>query len=343
MELNLDVQTPTTNGVPKYIIPDGGSKLETVFSYVYKHDFKLVLNTMRDLEKQSHICNLLAHDFVSEVVFTKFEKTWEIGAEFNFLWKGVIKLYYRTLEYYEGSEYAKIKWIVYKTEPVTLDFYMSFTLFKDFTGLFTTVLLSSASLQEYEQTEDDLKRIKLERYVILKNIDRFLEGEGDQKRQKETIYIEADINILWKIISNMKLFQKLVPIICDSVIFDEQNEEIREGTELTLYWNTENGKSSVIFVVKKIIAGDNFCSLVYECKEGNTPVPKQEIVWSIEKKEGDFCFVEFSHHYQEDIKKESLQQTSILKKRLLEGLKKQLEANRESINFLYNILDDSQF
>jgi hypothetical protein len=309
----------------------------TLFSYVFKQNYNRVWNCLRDVKKTNKICNLISEGYASEVTMSKEKETWELGAEFSLVWKRMIRMYFRTVDFIETPDYSRIRWKVYKTDPPTLDFYLTYCLYQDITGNFSTMVMEWQYLIDFDKTETEVTEKKMENIRIYTAIDKYLTQEENERLQEECIYIESDMLILWKIISNFKIFQRLVPIICMSVSY---SGDVAPGTKVTMYFDCKN-KAYVHMTIKSIIVRDNLCRLTYECSEGNPSVPKQEIVWTVEEKEGGFCLVSFRHYYEEVLKKESIQQTSKLKKRILQTLKVTLEREFEIESTGENSLKDS--
>jgi hypothetical protein len=314
-----------------------------LFSYIYKQNYNRVLHCLRDIRKTNEICNTLDSNYASELIFSKGNETWQVGAEFSFVWKKLIKMFFRTVEYTETSDFSKVRWIVYKTEPHTLEYYLTYFLYQDITGNYNTMVMEWEYYVEFNVSQSDQDTKKRENISIYSAIDKYLSQEENKTLQEECIYIESDLNIIWKIISNFKIFQRLVPIICKSVVY---SGDIISGTKVTMFFDCKN-KAYVVMNIKSIIVRESLCRLTYECFEGNPPVPKQEIVWTVEEKEGGFCLVSFRHYYEEVLKQDSLIQTSKLKKKILQTLKLIVERDYEentsdNISFKDSVILESE-
>ena len=60
---------------------------DILFHYVFNHDMKTTWNVIRDLEKTNRMTNLIINEIFSKINFTKYDKSYEKGAEFDMIWK----------------------------------------------------------------------------------------------------------------------------------------------------------------------------------------------------------------------------------------------------------------
>jgi hypothetical protein len=303
---------------------------------VFNKNLISVFNTLKDLPKTNLINNKYQEGFASETIFTKHSHSWEQGAEFSFLWKNTIKPYFRTHECKLFKDHAKITFHVYKSIPSTIEHGFSYTLYPDHTGLFTTIVVEFFIKNDLIMQPEGLEKLKSENFYLFKNIEKYMTDEENENQfiQRECVYINSDLENIIKIISNLKILRKFVPILCDSVKIEG---EIKTGTVITLKWK-KKPKSKVKLRVTEIKLSHYSFSIFYDCIDAKPKVPNQKIVWSCTKKEGEFCLVEFSHFYKESLNKELLASISQMKKKILKNLREQIEMDDLLSNLSDNII-----
>lgn len=298
------------------------------FSYVFKHDFKEVLYLVRDIIKSTEIINESNLGDMSDFIITKGENTWEKGNEFSFLLKSGIRFFKKVLDYEETENYAKIVWFIYKTEPATFDFYLSAYFNRDYTGKYTTFVFKL----EYNRPMVDGEKINASRFQTFSLLDEYLTNKNTLKEQNEIIYIDTSLEKAWSVISNLSLLAKMVPLICDEISCNEQ--DICEGTEFNMSWKQQTGTEKVNFVklkVKRIHITSNSSQIEYDIIESVPIVPKQIVIWQVEKAEGQFVRIKFSHKYSENVQNDSIKMISEMKKKILKELKIKLEVKEPII------------
>ena len=93
-------------------------------------------------------------------------------------------------------------------------------------------------------------------------------------------------------------------------------------------WKTLKGQSVAFSVVKEVKEEENLCELILQCNKGIPAVPRQEIIWTVEKSEEDLCQVKFIHRYKDHIKNTSLIISSKLKQKILDSFKNRVELEK---------------
>lgn len=292
------------------------------FTYVFKHEFKIVWDVMKDFAKTNRMCELVIKGWSSPPVFQKMSHSYELGSEFYFVFKNFIKLNLKNVEVEEFEDFAKIRYEVQPDFNVIPNYEYTYTLYGDLTGSYCTLVLEINYEKILYKTKKEKEEANLELFIILKNIEKCIEEEKVMKMQIEQIQINKSFQTVWDMILNFKDFRRINPLICDEVEYE--GEKLGEGMEVIFKW-TRKYKSSVKLQVKQIRKAFDFCILIFESLESCPPVPRQKIEWRLEKKECDMCNVKLTHNYNEIIKKESLKYTSKVKKKILQNLKRKVE------------------
>jgi len=286
------------------------------FNYIFKHDFKDVLETIRDFRRSASILNKLESNFITDIIHTKGSETWEKDAEYSYLLNRSLRIYVRVADYEETENYARLVWHNYNTDPFLFVSIITLYFYKNFVGNYTSYVIKWNFPSE---TQIDTQKINEERYNECVWIDKELSKENLVNTQLEKTYINASLEKIWGYVQNLGKLQKIVPLISNSV---ECGEEITIGSIIKL----ELDESS--FVKLKVVdlsTNLNFCQIEYECVESNPPTPKQLIMWKVEKAEGNFCSVSFTHRFVENLAQHIIEKISGLKKTILLELKQKLD------------------
>jgi hypothetical protein len=293
-----------------------------IFTYIYKHPFENVKRIFKNCSLAFEINNRVVKDFTTDFRQLKLSTTWEEGSEFSVIFKKVVTLIFKTIEHSETDNNFKIKWLI-KTEPPTPEYYLTYNLYADFTGNFTTFVMEWNYLKHFSfNLNQETKEVLEERTKIYKNYDDFLTNEDKEKTHKQLIFIKSELKTIWSFIKNLKQMREKIPLLGDSV---EYVCDLKKGSEVIFKWNTKEQTSQAFAVVKSITETDSYCELVLFCNKGIPAVPRQYIKWRIEKCEEELCQVSFEHIYKDFVKESSLSINSKIKTKILESLKSTIE------------------
>ena len=102
-----------------------------IFNYTFKHEYKEVVNLLRDFKKCAELNNNILPDFSTDFNMTKYENTWQERSEFNILFKKQLRIYIRTVTYTETEDVTHIKWFLSVKEPMIINYFMSYSIYND--------------------------------------------------------------------------------------------------------------------------------------------------------------------------------------------------------------------
>jgi hypothetical protein len=325
----MNCNSKTTDKICSSTFPPQNNKKLSIsrFVYIYKHNFKDVLNLLRDFNTCSKIVSNSStlKNIISEYTLIKGNQNWEEGSEFNYVYRGLIRAYKRVICYEQKENFAKIKYLIYKTEPATFNFYVTVHFYKSFNDEYTTFVKQWEHYLNVNESQAAQGSLNEERYQIFSILDKHLENTKLAGNVNlELTYIESNFDKVWRVINNLKVLQSMVPSICDEVICEK--ELIEKNSELKLIWKLPQSEENYVKLkVVKIINYSSFCEIEYESSDGQPQVPKQNIIWRVEKTNENFCLIKFSHFYNEKVSKTCLKMISKLKKTILKELRVKLE------------------
>lgn len=288
-------------------------KLTTV--HEFRSNAKLVWKTIKNLSITNEMIS--SFFYASKPVFQNGNVTYEQGADFHFNYRKMLTIHFRCVEVIEKENHYSITWKNYKTEPDTPGYDFRYNLFlktKDSCILVLDLVFEKDKfIMSKEEEEISLK----ERYVMFDRIDSLILAQNKNKKQTETIEIKAKVKQVFSLISDLKKFQRKVPIICDEV--EMEDDKLKLGTVFSFKWF----KRTSLYVkleVKKLEVSDEKAVLVYASKERNKNVPDQKIKWKITKNGDNSSLITFKHSFKEDIREEMLDNISKTKFKILTKL-----------------------
>ena len=107
-------------------------KTDNKYCYHYNFDIKYeTLNTIiKDIQLLSQLIQLIKSYQFSDLIFITGESTCSVDSRFYFNYRKMIDFYLRVLSFEESESSVKIKYHVYKTKPICINFIIIFSLFK---------------------------------------------------------------------------------------------------------------------------------------------------------------------------------------------------------------------
>jgi hypothetical protein len=293
--------------------------------FEYNLDYEETWNVLKNMKITIRFCNKIKEEFSSEPMFQKGSETYELGAEFCLRWNAAILHYFRLDEIIETDYYSKVKWKAFKSIPQTIEYDFIYHLHRHKEGG-CILIVEIIYPNQFIMPNEEIEKANAERKLIFNVIEKCIRNKEHFKCQVESILIKADFKLVYNILLNMKLFNRLVPMICDKVEYE--GDKLKVGTKMKFTWYGKGkGKDDMVvdLSVKKITKTSSQCVLNYESSSSTSPIPDQSIEWKATVMPDLECLLVFSHNFNEVIKKETLEAISKQKIKILRKLKIALE------------------
>jgi len=171
-------------------------------------------------------------------------------------------------------------------------------------------------------TEEQIEIIPKEIKEILNRFDLFLSNDFVDSYQTETIIINKNINIIWRVITNWRIFKNLVPLIAQDVVMEE--DPLAIGSNITLKWQ-KNNVECYLKVVSVCKQNNEKWEYKLECYDGKPEITKQYLVFSLIKVSENKTFLHFKHEFLQSITFDCVKNIVNNKKLILKTLKTELE------------------
>jgi len=200
--------------------------------YVYYHPIEVVWEELKDICKWNNKQN-----YFSKFQFINGTNTWEIGSQYQFEYKETIPVVYETKKFYEDDFSKSIGYECIENKLNGVMFYSEYNLYKN-TLQNSTVL--TYNLQYFiEIGYVILNSIKFDKLKLLSLNDKYLY----KNRKFETEHIETCIfkkskSFVWNLITDFKIFTKIITGIADEVIL--KDDILKLNSKLIMKYNKEN-------------------------------------------------------------------------------------------------------
>jgi hypothetical protein len=265
-------------------------------------------------------------DFITNIEFTKGTNTFEIDNEFTLIWLNLTKIIFKCKEVINMEFFKKLTWTI--TAPdYNLEFENNFCFYDNTIGNSTLFIWElSCSNEEFLSNQKVLDLFECIKKNALKRWKEFLEKSNRDKSQYESILIHSPKSHVWKVITNWKILNKIVPFLADEIEYNGNPLDL--GTKMKMSSQSKN--LELIMQVMKVVNDKESLEWEYELqlKESQPKMSKYDLKFTLIEINSEYTFVIFQHFYKEYIKSEILDSLGKDKKKILSELKKQMKKFR---------------
>ena len=173
-----------------------------------------------------------------------------------------ISIFYEIVEVISTDYFTRLKVHAYKTIPKTFDFFLVVDVLSSEANksiIYSSFIYNDCILISDFVTHQEM----LKREILFKNIETYMGNNEHMKFFYTGLNINVYLDLLWKILLNMKIIQKYAKIICKKIKYDSSILQKGEEVELIYTNNSFNGivlkcmKTEDNGIIKIIINGTN--------------------------------------------------------------------------------------
>ena len=186
---------------------------KTPQKYIYNYNFELkydiLLPIIKDIQMLSQLIQYIKKYQMSDLIFISGNSTYMIDSRFYFNYRKMIDFYIKVTNYEEKENILKIKYHIYKTKPISKNFFIELSLINEEKGakieieIFPPkdILIISEKILNLIYTEFDNNFLCLSLAIKL---------QKDKLIKFESSFVNNEFFVLSKIIQNIKLIEYLL-------------------------------------------------------------------------------------------------------------------------------------
>jgi hypothetical protein len=183
--------------------------------YIYHHNFDMKYEELSPIIKNfqmvSQLIKFIKDHHISDLIFINGSNSYSIDSRFYFNYRTIIDFYCKVIGFTETTSYTTIKYHIYKTRPISKNFCVDISLFKDDENENSSKLKIEIILSKGIIISDKILN------VIYTEFDyNFLYLSQAIKSQKQNSFfinsaiLKNEFTILSKIIQNVKLIEYII-------------------------------------------------------------------------------------------------------------------------------------
>ena len=183
--------------------------------YNYHHDFdvkyELLSPIIKDIQMVSQLIKCIKNYQLSDLIFIYGSNSYSIKSQFYFNYRVFIDFYLKVIDFIETDNFTETKYNIYKTKPISTNFFVNISLFKNDKNenssklkieiILPKDIIISQKILNIINNEFDYNFLYLAQAIKLnKNVLNFYSSST----------IKIDFNILEQIIQNIKLIEYII-------------------------------------------------------------------------------------------------------------------------------------
>ena len=101
-----------------------------IYNYVFDINYEVISPIIKDFQLVSQLIKYIQNNQMSDLIFILGNNTFSIESRFYFNYRNIIDFYLKVEDFNENDYCTKIKYNIYKTKPISKNFYIILSLFK---------------------------------------------------------------------------------------------------------------------------------------------------------------------------------------------------------------------
>jgi len=210
-------------------------KIEQVWKII-SHPAKLMFVLGEWVDKTEYI-----EDDLKKDIFFEYPMKFKINSILNFRWKSIFECGFEVKEIVETEFYKKIFFDSYTFYPFQFKYQVIYNLYwnsDEENTLFIHELICEVNNRMFSNDQEQNLR---ERQVMFNKVEELLYNDLSVMYQEEGIILDINLNELWRIVTDWRIFKEYVPQICLEITYN--GDPCRIGTEMKIinYGKNKNG------------------------------------------------------------------------------------------------------
>ena len=107
------------------------SKIKYNYQYKFELKYKLLSPIIKDIQMISQLIKLVKNNQLSDIIFIDGDNSYTNNSRFYFNYRHIIDFYIKVNDYFENDYIIKVEYNIYKTSPISKNFFVNLSLCKD--------------------------------------------------------------------------------------------------------------------------------------------------------------------------------------------------------------------
>ena len=213
IKANIKSDEPNSEGKYKY-------------NYMFDIKYEILSPIIKDMQMVSQLIKLIKKHQISDLIFIIGNNSYSIESRFYFNYRYLIDFYLKVIDFVENDYITRVKYYVYKTGPISKNFYVILSLYK-YNETSSKLEIEIILLKDKVIIPRILLAIYNEFYYNCLYLSQAIKSEKKNSLFFNSAIIKNEFYTLSQIIQNIKLFEYIINGNVQKINLDEKIEEAK--------------------------------------------------------------------------------------------------------------------
>ena len=211
------------------------------YNYIFDIKYDTLSPIIKDMQMVSQLIKLIKKHQISDLIFINGNNSYSIESRFYFNYRYLIDFYLKVIDFVENDYITSIKYYIYKTGPISKNFYVVLSLYK-YNETSSKLEIEIILLKDKVIIPRILLAIYNEFYYNCLYLSQAIKSEKKNSLFFNSAIIKNEFYTLSQIIQNIKLFEYIINGNVQKINLDEKIEEAKTSENNNSYININKSK-----------------------------------------------------------------------------------------------------
>ena len=229
------------------------SKGHYLYHYIFDIKYEILSPIIRDLQTVSQLIRFIQNNQLSDLIFILGNNSYSLESRFYFNYRNIIDFYIKVIDFIETDNCFRIKYNIYKTKPISKNFFVNIYLFKEKENN-SKLEIEIILINDPNINQKILNIIYNEFNYNFLYLSQAIKAIKQNSFSYNSNIIKQEFHILSQILQNVKLIEYIINWKLEKIINDEKEEyNSSKNNNNNNYININNDKFIHLNEIYKII------------------------------------------------------------------------------------------
>lgn len=194
-----------------------------LYHYIFGIKYEILSPIIRDLQTISQLIRFIQNNQMSDLIFILGNNSYSLESRFYFNYRKIIDFYIKVSDFIETDYYFKIKYNIYKTKPISKNFFVNISLVKEKENN-SKLEIEIILINDTIINQKILNLINNEFNYNFLYLSQAIKSIKQNSFSYNSIIIKQEFHILAQILQNVKLIEYIINGKFEKIINVEKEE-----------------------------------------------------------------------------------------------------------------------
>ena len=194
-----------------------------LYHYIFDIKYEILSPIIRDLQTVSQLIRFIQNNQLSDLIFILGNNSYSLESRFYFNYRKIIDFYIKVIDFIETDYCFKIKYNIYKTKPISKNFFVNISLIKEKENN-SKLEIEIILINDTIINQKILNLINNEFNYNFLYLSQAIKSIKQNSFSYNSIIIKQEFHILAQILQNVKLIEYIINGKFEKIINVEKEE-----------------------------------------------------------------------------------------------------------------------